>query len=402
MARPSKGYNVDGVVPGYTPAAVGISNWQHPQNLNWSFQNIAEFLPTVPISQGFGPVAVLPAAPVDLRSILLPYNGQSSMSVGSVMDSTDTDGWMVLHCGRVLTEQYVAPMTATTQHLLMSVSKSLVGAVAGALHDASLLDVQAPVTSYIPALTGTGYAGASVRDLLDMRSGISFSEDYFDPYAEVRLLEEAIGWAPGMAPGPTGMYPYLMTLGQKSAHGGAFEYRSCETDMLGWVCEAAGAARMPTLMSSLLWSKIGAEHPAVMGTDQYGTGMFDGGINATLADLARFGALFLNDGISLTGQRVLSTGWMEQTLAGAPESRAAFANSPGDNRMPGGMYRNQMWFPYPGNNVILALGIHGQMVYINRSAQLVGVKLSSWPLPQDATKLFSTLFAFDAIATALA
>lgn len=392
---------MDGVIPGYTPAAVGISNWQLPENLRWSFQHIAEILPTVPISRGFEPLAVLPATHVELESIQLPSGGELPLSVGSVMESTDTDSWMVMHRGQVLTEKYVEPMTAGTQHLLMSVSKSLVGAVAGALYDASLLDTTAPLTAYIPALTGTGYGGATVRDLLDMRSGIGFSEDYLDPYAEVRLLEEAIGWAPAMLSGPTGMYPYLMTLGQKTVHGGAFEYRSCETDMLGWICEAAGAARMPTLMANLLWSKIGAESHALMGTDQYGTGMFDGGINATMRDLARFGALFLNDGVSLTGQRVLSSNWLEQTFAGAADSRAAFANSPGDNRMPGGMYRNQMWFPYAGNDVLLCLGIHGQMIYINRPAQVVGVKLSAWPLPQDATKLFSTLFAFDAISAAL-
>jgi CubicO group peptidase (beta-lactamase class C family) len=106
----------------------------------------------------------------------------------------------------------------------------------------------------------------------------------------------------------------------------------------------------------------------------------------------------------LGGERVLSSAWIEQTLAGAPDSRDAFADSPGGNRMPGGMYRNQMWFPYEGNDVVLCLGIHGQMVYINRPAQVVAVKLSSWPLPQDASKLFPTLRAFDAfgaIAAAL-
>jgi CubicO group peptidase (beta-lactamase class C family) len=171
--------------------------------------------------------------------------------------------------------------------------------------------------------------------------------------------------------------------------------------MLGWICEAASGATMPTLMSHLLWGKIGAESDAVIAIDQYGTGMFDGGINATLRDMARFGSLFLNDGLSVGGNRVLSANWIEQTLAGGPDSREAFANSPGDNRMPGGMYRNQMWFPYEGNDVLLCLGIHGQMVYINRPAQVVGVKLSSWPLPQDASKLFPTLRAFDAIAAEL-
>jgi CubicO group peptidase (beta-lactamase class C family) len=103
----------------------------------------------------------------------------------------------------------------------------------------------------------------------------------------------------------------------------------------------------------------------------------------------------------LGGERVLSSQWIEQTLAGAPDSRDAFADSPGDNRMPGGMYRNQMWFPYEGNDVLLCLGIHGQMVYINRPAQVVAVKLSTWPLPQDPARFFPTLRAFDAIAAAL-
>jgi len=69
-----------------------------------------------------------------------------------------------------------------------------------------------------------------------------------------------------------------------------------------------------------------------------------------------------------------------------------------DNGLPGGMYRNQFWIPYPDRDILLCLGIHGQMIYINRSAQLVAVKLSSWPLPQDAWKFFATVRAFDAIA----
>ena len=117
--------------------------------------------------------------------------------------------------------------------------------------------------------------------------------------------------------------------------------------------------------------------------------------------MARFGALFLNDGLSLNGERVLSSEWIEQTLSGAADARDAFAGTPGDYLMPGGMYRNQMWFPYAGNDVVLAMGIHGQMVYINRPANVVAVKLSSWPLPQDPAKLFPTLRAFDAISAAL-
>ena len=171
--------------------------------------------------------------------------------------------------------------------------------------------------------------------------------------------------------------------------------------MLGWVCEAASGVRMPELMSQLLWSKLGAENHATIGVDSVGTGMFDGGINACLRDLVRFGSLFLNGGTSLTGERVVPPSWIADTFSGATDSRAAFAASPDDTHMPGGMYRNQCWFPYSGNNVLLCLGIHGQMIYVNRAANLVAAKLSSWPLPQDPTKLFSTIAAFDEIAVHL-
>jgi CubicO group peptidase (beta-lactamase class C family) len=155
---------------------------------------------------------------------------------------------------------------------------------------------------------------------------------------------------------------------------------------------------MPELMSSLLWSRLGAEQDASIAVDAVGTGMFGGGISAVLRDLARFGAMILADGTSLTGQQVVPAAWVQDTAAGGPDSRAAFAAGPVDTGMPGGMYRNQFWIPYPNRDILLCLGIHGQMIYINRPAQLVAVKLSSWPLPQDAWKFFATIRAFDAIA----
>ncbi|MFI8412103.1 serine hydrolase domain-containing protein [Paeniglutamicibacter gangotriensis] len=394
---------MDGTNLDYVPAGVDMNNWKLPENLRWSFQHMADFLPTTAISRGEGPVAQLPAALRDLDSVMVApaVPGGAPVSVGAIMNTTETDGWMLMHRGTVLTEQYFGEMTAQSPHLLMSMSKSLIGAVAGALCDSGVLDVDAQLTDYLPELAEAGYAGATVRQLLDMRSGIDFSENYLDPSSGMRKMEQSIGWSALKAPGPTGMYPFLRTLVRKTAHGGVFEYRSCETDMLGWVCEAAAKSPMATLMSELVWGKLGAESDASMGIDQFGTGIFDGGINATMRDIARFGSLFLNDGLSPSGEQVLSKEWIAQTFAGAPDSRDAFADSPVDNLMPGGMYRNQMWFPYPGDDVVLCLGIHGQMVYINRPAEVVAVKLSSWPIPQDPARLFPTLRAFDAIAAAL-
>jgi hypothetical protein len=388
---------------GRVPSDVTLDNWQSAAQLHWTFQHVAEFLPTATISRGTGPVAELPSTPVELVDIpLYDRTNSKRTTVGEVMAATVTDGWMVVRHGKVLAEHYYGGMTADSSHLLMSVSKSLVAMVVGALVSGGTVDPDAELTRYVPALANSGYAGATVRNLLDMRSGIKFSEDYLDPLAEVRLIEQAIGWAPRTVPElPTTMYDFLVTLQRKSPHGGPFEYRSCETDVLGWICEAASGLRMPELMSQLLWTKLGARNDATIGVDSVGTGMFDGGINACLSDLVRFGSLFLNGGVSLTGERVVSLAWIADTLSGGIDSRSAFAASPGDNRMPGGMYRNQYWFPYPGNNVLVCLGIHGQLIYVNRAADMVAAKLSSWPLPQDATMLFPTIAAFDEIAAHL-
>ena len=112
------------------------------------------------------------------------------------MAATNTDGWMVSHRGRTVAEHYFQGMGPGSRHLLMSVSKSFVGVVAGSLFASGQLDPDEGLAAYVPELGDGGYAGATVRHLLDMRSGIHFSEDYLDPNSEVRILEQAIGWAP--------------------------------------------------------------------------------------------------------------------------------------------------------------------------------------------------------------
>jgi len=258
------------------------------------------------------------------------------MAVAGVMDATDTDGWAVYRHGSVLEERYPRGMTPTARHLLMSVSKSLVGMTAGVLVSQGLLDLERPVESYLPGVAASGYAGASVRDLLDMRSGIAFSEDYLDPLAEVRVMEQVIGWAPRTVPGlPPTLYDFLAGLHVKGPHGGPFEYRSCETNMLGWVCEAAAGAPMTTLLSDLLWQPMGAELDAYIGVDAAGNGLYDGGICASLRDLLRFGSLLLNEGVAPHGAQVLPPAWVADTWNGAPDSAAAFATSPTVTLMPG-------------------------------------------------------------------
>jgi CubicO group peptidase (beta-lactamase class C family) len=385
------------------PAGISLDNWLSAPYARWSFQHVDDFVPTAMISRGKGPVAAFPAASAPVAEVPVTSADGAPTTVGAVMASTATDGWAVAYRGSLVAEEYLDGLAAQTRHLLFSVSKSLVAAVAGALHGAGAIELDAPVTKYVPALANCGYAGATVRHLLDMRSGIAFSDNYLHPTAEIHLLDESMGWAPRSGPeGPATLRDFLLTLRQKSAHGGPFEYRSCETDVLGWICEVAGGQRMPELMSELLWSRLGAQCDATIGVDTDGTGLFDGGINACLTDMIRFGSLFLHDGASLTGQQVVPAAWIADTLDGGPDSRQAFADSPDDTQMPGGMYRNQVWFPYPGSNVVLCQGMCGQMVYVNRAAELVAAKLSTQSDAGDPQMLFDTLRAFDAAAHKLA
>ena len=388
--------------PGRVPAGISLGNWLSPPHLRWSLQHVQDMVPTAVISRGAGAAATLPAAPAPVADIRVSGTGGVFTTVGTVMAATATDGWAVAHRGSMLAEEYLDGMGARTRHLLFSVSKSMVSAVVGALDGAGAIDLEAPVTAYVPALANCGYAGATVRHLLDMRSGIAFSEDYGDTAAEIHVMDQAIGWAPRSGPQvPATLRDFLLTLRQKSAHGGPFEYRSCETNVLGWICEVAAGQRMPALMSELVWSRIGAQDDAIIGVDSAGAGIFDGGISSCLTDMIRFGSLFLHDGVSLTGQQVVPTAWIADTLGGGQDSRQAFADSPDDTDMPGGMYRNQMWFPYPGSNVVLCLGMCGQLIYINRAAEIVAAKLSARHHSHEP-HMTATLRAFDAVATELA
>jgi CubicO group peptidase (beta-lactamase class C family) len=392
------------VMQGFPPPPeqrVSLDNWQLPPYNQWSFHHVREVVPTARVARGTGQPLPLPAAEAPVGELPVVRTNGSASTVAEIMATTATDGWLVLSRGRVLAEEYPGPMPPDATHLLMSVTKSFVGCVTGILAGQGVLDVAKPLTTYVPELAASGYDGAAVRDILDMRSGISFSEDYLDPSAEVRVLEEVIGWRPrGATPVPTAMYDYLQTLTAAGSHGGPFSYRSCETDVLGWVCERAAGQRMPELMSEVLWSKLGVEHDADLAVDPAGAAMHDGGLSTTLRDLARFGQMLLQDGAAPDGAQVVPSSWIEDSYAGGPDSREAFAASSTDTRMPGGMYRNQFWFPFAGRRLLLCLGIHGQMVYVNPDADVVAVKVSSWEYPQHAAFLFDTVAAFDAIATA--
>ena len=388
---------------------MSAGNWQLPPFNRWAFWHVKDVLPTRRIPRGSGPVRELPTATghSELTEVGLTRRDGSFATVAQVLADTYTDAYVVLQDGALVTEWYGSEGAPDRTHALMSVSKSVVGCVAAALIDRDLLHADLPITEYVPELASSGYVGATVRDVLDMRSGVRFREEYTNPDAEVQVLGEWIGWAPTHeGDAPRGLYRYLTGLQAEAPHGHRFLYRSAETDVLGWVCERAAGKQMPELISTLIWQPLGAEFDAEILCDRTGTAVHDGGLCAAARDVARFGQMLLDGGSvpdeGTDTRAVIGSRWLRRAWAVDAEARTVFAASPAEVSMPGGWYRNQFWFrPGQHGDVLLCLGVYGQMVHVSRRTRTVCVKFSSWPRPQEPGYLQDTLRAFDAVGGAL-
>jgi CubicO group peptidase (beta-lactamase class C family) len=390
---------------------VTTANWQEPPFNRWAFWHTRELLPTHRIAAAAGATRPLVhrAKSQDVRDVELGAAAPQDphRTVGDVLQDSFTDAWVVLQDGQLVEEWYGERGAPDATHAALSVTKSVVGCVAGVLVERGALGVDDLVTTHVPELASTAWSGATVRHLLDMRSGVTFVEDYTDAQADVRRLDEWVGWRPTHADDATrGLYAFLLTLRAGKAHGGTFVYRSAETDVLGWVCERAAGLRMADLMSTLVWGPMGAERDAEIICDGNGTAVHNGGLCATARDLARFGQLLL-DGGAVAGEDgpvpVLPAGWLRGSWAVDSDARSAFLASPNEASFPGGWYRNQFWFrPGEQGDVLACLGIHGQLIHVSRRTRTVCVKLSTWPSAQDARLMQETLRACDAVGAVLA
>jgi len=379
----------------FSPDQVTPANWLEPPFSQWSFQHVAELVPTVPIRRGDGPVWQLPRRDRDLSSLEFSYGtgeDRIELTVGQMLARTYANGFLVLHRGEIVTEQYFNGLTAATPHLLMSVSKSIASTVAAALG----VDVTARVDDIVPELGQTCFAGASVQDLLDMRAGVQFREGSRDPDTEVGEADRVYQWRPGQ-PAATDAHDFFASLHGNGPHGGPFRYQSVLTDVLAWVLERAGQASFADLVARELWQPMGAEFDAEVTVDRHGNALADGGICATLRDTGRFGQLALQ-----RGKDVVPAAWFDDVIAGAPDAADAFMAAGGVPwELPGAHYRNCWWVTDPAIPLYYAAGSFGQHVFVHVPAELVVVKLSSWPASASGEMFGLAITAARAIAAAL-
>jgi hypothetical protein len=357
------------IMRGSPPALiVPRMDWDRPPWNRWAFQHVREILPTAEVWRGTGPPRPLARHETEFGDLEAP--------LADLLDETYTDAFLVLFDGAVVCERYFNDMDGRTLHLSQSVGKSIVAAVAGILAGRGALDVAAEVTDYLPELGDTAWRGASLQQVLDMTTGVRFSEDYTDPYSDIGRSDVASGWKP-IPPvsdpdfrWPRHMFELALSLTERERpHGEWFRYRSIETDVLAFAMERVTGKRLPELVSEELWRKIGAEESASFTLDAAGYALADGGFNATLRDYARFGLAFLD------GDGIIPAAWIEATRSG---DHSIFGE-PYTLTLPEGAYRNQFWIEDPRSRSIMCRGVFGQLIYISWDYGMVAVKLSSWP-----------------------
>ena len=369
-----------------TPNPITLANWQLPEHTAWSYRHIRELIPTARVRRGRQPSSLPSDTPA-----------HDDLPLRQLLEDDSTDGVIALHRGAVVLEEYRRGMRDDDVHLLQSVSKSITGVLAGVLVQRGALAPEDRVTAHVPELAGSAFDGASVRDLLDMRAGTRFDETYSDPESDVRASEAQFGWAPGPRPAADAL-AYLRTLHNHRPHGERFEYRSILTDLLGLVLERAAGMPFAQALGDELWAPLGAETDAYVTVDAEGFAVADGGICVSLRDLARFGRMIAAGGV-VEDRRIVAAEWLDDTLAGAEDSREAFAQDEHSADMPGGHYRNQWWVPSDG--VLLGRGIHGQFLFVDRASDTVIAMVSTWPTSLDADRDQRAMDAFRATARVL-
>ena len=373
------------------------SYFQFPA-MRWSVSNFRQLMPTVNVSRGLGaPVALESALRRDIDALsFTPLGAQQSMTWEQSLAATYTDGIVVLHRGKLVYERYFGVLSPQGQHAAMSVTKSVVGTLAATLVAEGQIDDNKRVVEYVPELAGSAFGNATVRQVLDMTTGLKFSEDYADPKADV--------WAHGRAgsplpfakdyTGPRSYFEYLQTVQPQGEHGAAFAYKTVNTDVLGWIIARATGRNVAQLLSERIWSRLGAEQDGYFTVDSIGTPFAGGGLNTGLRDLARFGEMLRNDG-RFNGQQIVPKAVIDDIRRGG--DKQAFAKA-GYDLLKGWSYRSMWWVTDKEGGAFMARGVYGQRIYVDPKAELVIVRYASHPVAANAANDPVTLPAFEALA----
>jgi CubicO group peptidase (beta-lactamase class C family) len=369
----------------------------------WSFQNELKLNRTADVWRGDGPVAHFDYAPFDINQVTYHNRAGTQFTFGDMVELSYTDGILVLHKGKIIYENYLNGMQAHTLHAWASCSKAMTGTLAAMLAQEGLFDPDAVVTTYLPELKDSGFADATIRQVMDMTTAVWFSDDDLDPVSENLTYGIALGWRakPAGYSGPESVYEFLPTMKKVGEHGLRFAYLTPNTDVLAWIMKRLLNQSLAEIMHERFWSKLGAERDAFWIVDPAAAETAGSGLLTTLRDMARFGQMLLQKGL-FNGQQIIPAAVVQELERGGDQQ--AFARGPAASPMNQGYsFHHQWWMTHDQHGAYQALGYGGQMLTIDPVAQLVIAKFSSYPTPTPAgNEFYSMMAAFPALGKALA
>lgn len=358
-----------------------------------SWTQLYQVYPARLIARG-GPVREMSRAARPLDDVVYEFEGERR-TLDAYLGRNGVTSLLVLTDGKIAYETYRMGTSENTLFTSWSMAKSVTSTLLGLLvADGRIGSLDDLAAKYVPELAGSGYGAATLRDLLQMTSGVRFVEDYYDQDSR-----EGRAWVDGAV---ERRLPYNETIlwfdEQLHPPGTRFYYASIESQVIGWVVRRVAGKPLAELFSERIWSGLGAEHDANWVLDRPG-GMEIASccISATLRDYGRLGQLFLDRGRA--GDRTLvSPDWVD--LATRPDPAREFLH-PGKIEGENGLGYQHFWWLWPGDGAYSALGHGGQWIYVNPRHRVVIVQTAVWHDGLEGQGYAETQAAFSAIVMAL-
>lgn len=326
----------------------------------------------------------------------IPLGSNLKMTWEESLAKNYTDGMLIIHKGKIVYERYFGELKPDGVHAAMSVSKTFTGTLGGLLVEEGILDENKTGADYIPELKNSAFGDATIRQILDMTTGLKYSEDYSDPKAEIWAFSTAGNPFPKPASytGPNNYYDYLKTVQKEGSHGKIFGYKTINTDVMGWIVSRAAGQSIPELLSERIWKPLGTHHDGYFQVDGAGIAFAGGGFSANMRDMGMFGEMIRQEGF-FNNQQILPKSLIQDIMKGGNKeafSRSAYAS------LEGWSYRNMWWHSHNEHGAFAARGVHGQTIYIDPVAEMVLVRFSSHPEAKNAKIDPTSLPAYHAVA----
>jgi len=292
---------------------------------------------------------------------------------------------LVLKDGEIIYENYFLGTQPEDRRISWSIAKSYISALVGILIDeGAIASIDDPVTKYAPLLTGGAYDGATLKDVLQMSSGVVFDEDYLDQSSDINRMGRILALGGKMDNFAADLTEMFATPGQE------WKYVSIDTHIVGMVVRGATGRSMADLLSEKIIAPLGLEQSPYYITDGVGTAFVLGGLNLTTRDYARFGQMFAQGG-RWNGQQVVPADWV------------AASTTPSARTKPDEMgYGFQWWIPLGSpDGAYLARGIDGQYIYVDTATNTVIVTTGADRNFRDAGVMDETIETFRSIVDSL-